>query len=153
MPVLQPFWFLLAAGSLVVEGMPPVPHSVMVATVATLIAVAAVIHASARSHYGALARTAGPLALIRWRPGVRFGITDETGKQWTLHFLPWLGMDLHVGDAAFAEGHQTRGGEFRAATLVNIRTGGRHFSRWTMSTLTATTCLVLMALVIVAPGS
>lgn len=148
MPVLQPLWFVLAAAALMLEGLPPLSRTVMAATVGAVAAMALCIHLVAQGRSGLISRAARPLAPIRWRTGMRLGITDDAGAQWTLHFLPLFGTDLHLGDPAFADGHQSRYGEFRASTVTNIRTGSRHISRWALSSITAATCVVLVALLI-----
>ncbi|MEV6065029.1 hypothetical protein AB0L82_00615 [Nocardia sp. NPDC052001] len=148
MPVLQPFWFLLATAALFLEGLPPFSRAIMTATVGAVAAAALLVHVVAGARIGLISRLARPFAPIRWRTGMRLRITDDAGVRWTLHFLPWFGTDLHSGDPAFAEGHRSRTGEFRASTVTNIRTGSRHISRWAMSSMTAATCLVLMALLI-----
>ncbi|WP_067569811.1 hypothetical protein [Nocardia acidivorans] len=153
MPVLQPFWFLLAAAALLLEGMPPLSREVMSGTLGAVAATALLVHLVANAHIGPMSRAARAFAPIRWRTGMRLGITDDAGAQWTLHFLPSFGTDLHLGDPAFAEGHESRSGEFRASTVTNIRTGSRHISRWALSSMTAATCLVLVALLIgTTPG-
>ncbi|MRH90812.1 hypothetical protein GFY24_25805 [Nocardia sp. SYP-A9097] len=148
MPVLQSFWFLLAAAALLVEGMPPMSRAIMAETVGAVAAAALLVHVVAGASIGLMSRAARPLAPIRWRTGIRLGITDDAGAQWTLHFLPWFGTDLHLGDPAFAEGRERSAGNFRASIVTNIRTGSRHISRRAMSAMTAATCVVLVALLI-----
>ncbi|QLY30558.1 hypothetical protein [Nocardia huaxiensis] len=148
MPVLQSFWFLLAAGALLCEGARPLPRAAMAATLAGITGVALLVHIMTQSRLRPLARVAAALAPVRLRTGLRIGVTDDAGTQWVLHFLPLFGSDLRIGDPAFAEGHRNRRGEFRAMTVTNIRTGGRHISRWALSTITMATCAVVMALVL-----
>ncbi|WP_067539719.1 hypothetical protein [Nocardia crassostreae] len=151
MLVLQPFWFVLVTFLLVLEAIPPLPRTVMAATVCGVLAAAGCVHTAARSRSRPIARIAGRLAPVRWRTGMRLGITDDAGTRWILHFLPWFGHDLHLGDPAFAEGHSRHGGEFRALSLTNIRTGSRHISRWAMASITAATCTVVVILLIASP--
>ncbi|MFJ4651334.1 hypothetical protein ACIP5Y_08665 [Nocardia sp. NPDC088792] len=151
MPVVQPFWFVIAAVAVVAEDIARLSHPILGATLGGVAATAALIYLFTRSGVRPLARTARRVAPIRMRKGMRLGITDDTGARWTLHFLPLFGTDLHVGDPAFAEGHENRYGEFRALTLTNIRTGTRHISRWAVSTYTTVTCAVLVVLLFVAP--
>ncbi|MFC9999326.1 hypothetical protein [Nocardia sp. NPDC127526] len=151
MRVLQPFWFVLATFLLVLEAIPPLPRTVMAATLGAVLTAAVCVHTAARSGSTPIARIAGRLAPVRSRTGLRLDLTDDAGTPWSLHFLPWYGHDLRRGDPAFAEGYSRRGGEFRASSLTNIRTGSRHISRWAMASITAATCTVTVVLLIVSP--
>ncbi|MGW4122118.1 hypothetical protein [Nocardia sp. NPDC004711] len=148
MPALQPLWFVGTAVALVGEGMLPLSRAAMAVTAGGVAVTALLVHLAARPRIGPLARLAGRCAPVRRYLGMRVGITDDAGAHWVLHFLPLFGTDLHLGDPAFADGHENRFGEFRALTVTNIRTGNRHFSRWATGSIAAATSVVLVGLVL-----